>query len=258
MRENSEAGLAGMTGAHVTTFLLDECSRVSVGSAKGRVAELRSLLRFLYVAGIIPTSLAGSVPPVAGWQHTGIPRSMTTENVERLLGSCDRTGPLGMRDFAILILVARLGLRSIEISRLELDDLDWRAGEFVVRGKARRLDRLPLPAEVGQALADYLANARPDSDHRKVFVTARGPHRAIPPDLVSDVVRRACRRAGLAPVGAHRLRHALATGMLAAGVDMTAISQVLRHSDIATTAIYAKVDIASLQHVAAPWPGARP
>lgn len=252
-----EVDVAGLTGARVSAFLLAECDRVSVGSAKGRVAELRSLLRFLYVEGLIPVALAASVPPVAGWRHTTVPRSVTAQQVQDLLDSCDRSCAVGVRDFAILMVVSRLGLRSAEAARMELSDIAWRSGELVVRGKARRQDRLPLPFEVGEAIAAYLVAGRPDFDDRHVFLTARAPHRPIRPDVVSDIVRRACRRVGMEPVGAHRLRHGLAATMLANGAALVDISQVLRHQDLATTAIYAKVDVGSLRQVVLPWPGAR-
>jgi site-specific recombinase XerD len=245
-----------LTAADVVAFLLHESARISVGATKGRVAELRSLLRFLHLKGLTPTPLASAVPPVAGWHDTGIPVGLTAADVQRLLDCCDRSGTSGTRDFAILMIVARLGLRSAEVARLELDDLDWRGGEIVVRGKARRRDRLPLPTDVGQALAAYLRDARPATSSRRVFLALKAPMRAIRPDLVSDVTRRACQRAGLPSVGAHRLRHALATEMLRRGAKLVEVSQVLRHRDLATTAIYAKVDLDSLRSVALPWPGA--
>jgi integrase len=227
-----------------------------VGAAKGRVAELRSLLRFLYVKGLSEVALATAVPPVAGWRDTGVPAGIASPDAERLLDSCDRTDPGGMRDFAILMLVIRLGLRSAEVARLELDDIDWRAGEIVVRGKARRQDRLPLPRDVGEALSAYLRRGRPSAPIRRMFLARKAPMRAIPPALVVDVARRACARTGLPRVGAHRLRHTLATEMLRRGATLVAVSQVLRHRDLATTAIYAKVDLANLRRVARPWPGA--
>jgi site-specific recombinase XerD len=245
-----------LTAADVIAFLLRESARVSVGAAKGRVTELRSLLRFLYLKGLTPVGLASAVPPVAGWHDTGIPAGLAATQIQRLLDSCDRTDQSGIRDFAILMLVARLGLRSAEVARLELGDIDWRAGEILVRGKARRRDRLPLPCDVGEALTAYLCQARPAVAIRQVFLARRAPMRAIRPDLVSDVTRRACDRAGLSRVGAHRLRHALATEMLRRGATLVEVSQVLRHRDLATTAIYAKVDLGALRHVAQPWPGA--
>jgi len=174
-----------------------------------------------------------------------------------LLDSCDRSTSIGIRDFAILILVARLGLRSAEVARLELSDIDWRSGEFAVRGKASRHDRLPLPHDVGAALSEYLTKARPVTPLRQVFLAFKAPERGIRPDLVSDVTRRACDRAGVPRVGAHRLRHALATEMLRQGAALVEVSQVLRHRDLATTAVYAKVDLDTLRKLAQPWPGAQ-
>lgn len=246
-----------ISGSDVIAFLLAETARVSVGAAKGRVAELRSLLRFLYLKGLTSVALGSAVPPVAGWHDTGVPVGLAAGDVERVLEGCDRTDAGGIRDFAILMLVARLGLRCIEVARLELDDIDWRAGEIVVRGKARRRDRLPLPCDVGEAMTAYLRQARPPTQIRQVFLARKAPMRAIRADLVSDVTRRACQRAGVPRVGAHRLRHALATEMLRRGATLVQVSQVLRHQDLATTAIYAKVDLGTLRRVARPWPGAQ-
>jgi len=245
-----------LNGSHVVGFLVRECGRLSVGGGKGRVAELRSLLRFLYLRGFTALPLATAVPPVAGWHETGIPAGIAADDVQRLLDGCDRSSSGGIRDFAILALVARLGLRSAEVARLELDDIDWRAGEIVVRGKARRHDRLPMPSDVGEALTAYLCSARPALAVRQVFLAHKAPMRAIRPDLVSDVTRRACERVGVPRVGAHRLRHALASELLRRGATLVEVSQVLRHRDLATTAIYAKVDLSALRSVALPWPGA--
>jgi len=248
---------AVLTGADVNSFLLRECARVSAGAAKGRVAELRSVLAFLYVRGLTPLRLGTAVPPVAGWRLATLPPpAMTPAEVQSLLDGCDRGTDVGVRDFAIMMLVARLGLRSIEVARLELRDVDWRAGELLVRGKARRQDSLPLPVEVGQALVAYLSGGRKPDGGRHLFLTCRAPRGPIRADLVGDVVERACLRAGLARVGPHRLRHALAAQLLRNGAGLVAISQVLRHQDLATTALYAKVDLDTLRQVAAPWPGA--
>jgi site-specific recombinase XerD len=249
------AGVTVLTGAEVVAFLLRESERVSVGSAKGRVAELRSLLTFLFVRGLTPRLLTTAVPPVAGWRETGIPKALPAGHVQLLLDSCDRGDPAQARDYAILMLVARLGLRSIEVARLQLGDIDWRGGRIIVRGKASREDGMPLPTDVGRALAEYLADVRPQTSLRSVFVSCKAPRRGIRPDLVSDVTRRACDRAGLPRVGAHRLRHTLATEMLRRGVRLVDIGQVLRHRDLATTALYAKVDVATLRSIALPWPG---
>ncbi len=246
---------ADLTGADVNAFLLRECGRVSAGSAKGRVAELRSILRFLYLQGITPLRLGTAVPPVGGWRLATLPPTMAPGDIQLLLDGCDRSSAVGVRDFAVIMLAARLGLRSIEVARLQLDDIDWRAGEIVVRGKAGRQDRLPLPAEVGEALVAYLSVGRNPEGARHLFLTCRAPRGPIRADLVGDVVERACKRAGLPRVGPHRLRHALAGELLAHGAGLAAISQVLRHQDLATTALYAKVDVGALRRVAQPWPG---
>lgn len=255
---DGELDVQRLTGADVQAFLLRECGRVSAASAKGRVAELRSVLRFLAVRGLTAMSLAQAVPAVAGWRDVPVPPTMPAADITALLNSCDRSTPTGGRDFAILMLLARLGLRSIEIARLQLGDLDWRAGELVVRGKAHRQDRMPLPDDVGLALAGYLTAARPPSADRHLFLTCRAPRGPIRADLVGDVVQRACHRSGIAVVGPHRLRHALAARLLHEGVGLAAISQVLRHQDLATTALYAKVDLRALRLVAQPWPGTPP
>jgi site-specific recombinase XerD len=253
--EADELGVEDLRGEHVTAFLLQECERLSIGSAKGKVGELRSLLRYLFVRGLTPVALADSVPPVAGWRDTEIPWLIAREDVERLIGCCDRSTLDGARDVAMLLLLARLGLRCVEVARLELGDLDWRSGEIVVRGKGGQQDRLPLVADAGAALATYLER-RGRRDSRRVFLTLRAPIRPIRPDLVGDVVQRACVRAGVRHVGAHQLRHALASDLLASGASLAEIGQVLRHRDLATTSIYAKVDLGRLRQVAQPWPGA--
>ncbi|HLY81774.1 MAG TPA: tyrosine-type recombinase/integrase [Acidimicrobiales bacterium] len=250
-----ERPLGSLTGRDVSAFLLAETARVSVGSAKGRVAEMRSLLRFLFVTGRTGHALAESVPPVAGWHDTGVPRGAKAPDVARLLAACDPATLTGVRDLALLTLVARLGLRSVEAARLELDDIDWRAGEFTVRGKARRVDRLPLVTDVGEALAGWLQQ-RPATMSRRVFVTTKAPITDIRPALVSETLRRVCLRCGVEVIGAHRLRHGLATHILQRGGSLVEVGQVLRHRDLATTAIYAKVDIDNLRRLAQPWPGA--
>lgn len=246
--------VAGLNGTDVNAFLLRECARVSAGSAKGRVAELRALLRFLYLEGLTPLQLGGAVPPVGGWRLATIPPLVSAHQVQQVIDHCDTTTTVGVRNRAIMLLVARLGLRSVEIARLELDDVDWRHGELIVRGKGRREDRLPLPAEVGEALSTYLTGRGRVAGSRRVFLTCRAPRGPIRPDLVNDVIERGCKRAGLAQFGPHRMRHALAGELLRQGIGLVTISQVLRHQDLATTAVYAKVDLPTLRRVAQPWP----
>lgn len=246
---------AALTGADVNAFLLGECARVSAGSAKGRVAELRSLLRFLYLRGLTPHRLGTAVPPVGGWRLAALPPpAMSAAQVQVLLDSVSRVGERSARDFAILVLIARLGLRSIEVARLQTRDVDWRAGDLVVRGKANRQDRLPLPDEAGEAVVAYLSLRRNPHHVPSLFLMCRAPRGPIRADVVSDVMKRACEQAGVARVGPHRMRHALASELLRQGADLVAISQVLRHQDLATTAVYAKADLIALRQVARPWP----
>jgi integrase len=196
------------------------------------------------------------MPPVAVWRGTRLPSTLSATQVGALLAGCDRSTTSGRRDYAVLTLLARLGLRSGEVAALELNDLDWRASEVCVRGKARRQDRLPVPVDVGEALVDYLCQSRPRSQCRQVILTLYAPFRPIRPCSITNIVYRACRRAGLARVGGHRLRHALATEMLRQGANLAEIAQVLRQSDLTTTSGYAKVDRIALRAVARPWPGA--
>jgi site-specific recombinase XerD len=254
-----ETFVAGLTGAEVTGFLLHERNRrLAAGSLKGRVAELRSLLRFLHLAGFIPSSLAGAVPPVAGWRDTALPATMPAADVTALLAGCDRTTRAGRRDLAVLMLLARMGLRAAEVAGLQLDHVDWRAGELVVHGKGGRIERLPLPVDVGETLVDYLTHARPPVHaSRALILSVQAPFRTLRSTGIGQLVWRACVRAGVPPVRSHRLRHTLATTMLREGVTLQDIGQVLRHRDLATTATYAKVDSTALRYLARPWPGAR-
>ena len=255
-RTGGRIGAEGLCSAEVSAWMLEAGSRLVVESAKREAADLRALLRFLYLDGVLDRDLGGAMPPVAVWRGSRLPQTMSAADVDAVVGSCDRSTVSGRRDRAILVLLARLGLRSGEVAALRLEDVDWRAGEIAVRGKARRRDRLPLPAEVGEALAAYLAGGRPPSQRRELILTLYAPPRPIHPSSITSVVYRACRRAGLARCGGHRLRHALATEMLRRGGDLTEIAQVLRQSDLGTTSGYAKVDRAALRTVARAWPGA--
>ena len=248
------AGVEGLSEQTVAAFLLAEASRgLSAKSLQGRVAELRSLLRFLYLQAMIATPLGEGVPPVPGWKDTGVPRRLAAAEVQTLLDSCDQATASGKRDFAILLLLARMGLRAAEVAGLALEDFDWRAGELVVHGKAGRRDRMPLPAAVGEAAAAYLLQVRPRAESRSAFLTLRPPPRPMGHTAVGQMVWRQCRIAGIEPVRAHRLRHALATELLSRGVRLPEIAQVLRQRDLGTTAIYAKVDYPALRELALPW-----
>lgn len=254
-RAGSETGAEGLTSADVNAYMLQASAHLVVGSAKREAADLRALLRYLYLAGELELDLGAAMPPVATWRGGALVPTMSAIDVDQLLASCDRSTASGRRDLAVLVLLARLGLRAGEVAAIELGDVDWRAGEIVVRGKARRKDRLPLPVEVGEALVGYLRDGRPFCSCRQLVLTLYAPFRPIHPSSITSLVYRACRRAGLVRVGGHRLRHALATEMLRRGGDLLEIAQVLRQSDLGTTAGYAKVDRVALRTVAQRWPG---
>jgi site-specific recombinase XerD len=247
--------LAGITAADVTGFVLSSCPGRAVGSAKLIVCALRSLLRWLHLTGQMPASLASAVPPVAGWRLSGMPKGLEAGELRGLLASCDRRTRTGRRDYAVMLLLARLGLRAGEVAGLGLDDIDWRRGELTIRGKGNRAERLPLPADVGAAIAAYLRRGRPaTADGRNVFVRVHAPHRALTTGGVTMIVFDAAQRAGLGKLHAHRLRHTAATAMLHAGSPLPEVGQVLRHRSMLTTAIYAKVDRNALAVLARPWP----
>ena len=240
----------------VSAFLARECPRRSVTGARELVKGLRSLLRYLYLTGAIAMPLAWAVPAAAYRRDRNLPRGLSRSAVTRLLASCDRRTSIGRRDHAVLLLLARLGLRAGEVAAIQLDDIDWRAGEVVVRGKGARLDRLPLPVDVGRAIVSYLRR-RPQSRCRAVFLLARAPYCSLSAPNVSGIVRRAGVRAQLPGVHAHRLRHTAATEMLRSGGSLPEVAQVLRHRELASTAIYARVDRYSLRELARPWPGSQ-
>jgi integrase/recombinase XerD len=247
--------LEELTAADVSAFLARECPKRSVSGARSLVFMLRPLLRYLHVTGRIGAPLRWSLPAVADLRDRSLPRGLDAATVGKLLASCDRRRTVGRRDYAILLLMARLGLRAGEVAALALDDLDWRAGEIVVHGKGDRDDRLPLPIDVGEALVDYLRD-RPRADSRIVFMRVLAPAGPLGHG-VKSVVPTACERAGVPVVGAHRLRHTAATGMLSAGASLPEIAQVLRHRQLRSTVIYAKVDRKALRPLGLPWPGAQ-
>lgn len=247
--------LSSLDAAVVTSFVLGHCAQVSSANAKVMVTGLRALLRFLHVAEHVPRDLSGAVPAVAGWRQASLPRGLEACQTQALLASCDRSTPVGRRDYALLMLLAQLGLRSAEAAALELSDLDWRTGELTVHGKAARIDRLPLPVAAGEALADYLTQARPRCESSAVFITMCAPYGAISSHVVRQAMYRACDRAGLARTGPHRLRHALATDLLRAGGSLAEVGQILRHRSALASSVYAKVDERSLSALVRAWPG---
>jgi site-specific recombinase XerD len=250
----------GLLGAEtVSTFVTAECSRRSPGSASSTTTGMRAFLRYLFLDGITPVLLSPAVTSPAGWGLSGLPRSVPSGVVADLLASCDRHSVAGRRDFAILKLLARLGLRAGEVADLQLGHLDWHHGELHVRGKAHRAERLPIPPDVGEAVVTWLQDRGPFAGtSRAVFTRLRAPHGPITAGTVGAVVRHACARAGHPPIGPHRLRHTTGTELLRAGADLNEIGRVLRHRRLMTTAIYAKVDLAALSQLAQPWPAVRP
>jgi integrase/recombinase XerD len=228
-----------LSAADVSRFLARECPKRSVSGARDLVFALRVLLRYLHVTGVIGAPLVWAVPGVADARDRSLPRGLAPVMVGRMLAGCDRRTLVGRRDHAILLLLVRLGLRAGEVAALRLDDVDWHHGEILVRGKGSRHDVLPLPVDVGEAIVGYLRRRDRFEGSRAVFLRVRAPAGAVSAGGVISVVARACVRAGVPPVGAHRLRHTAATEMLRAGASLAEIGQVLRHHRLETTAIYA-------------------
>lgn len=253
--EPLDEALAALDAATVTTFMVEYLRQLDGATAKASVTAIRALLRFLHVAGHVPVGLAGAVPAMAGWRQASLPRGLQPGEADRLLAGCDRTTPAGRRDYAVLMMLAQLGLRGGEVAALQMDDIDWHAGEITIRGKAARIDRLPLPVATGEALADYVTRGRPRCEAVAVFITLRAPHRGLTPAGVRGLVARCCARAGLPRLGAHRLRHALACDLLQAGGSLAEVGQILRHRSALATSTYAKVDLAALAGLVRPWPG---
>jgi site-specific recombinase XerD len=241
----------------LSAFVLRHARSGSPRVAQLMVAALRSFSRFLFRHAETDRDLAAAVPTVPQWRLAEVPKYLTAAEVEQVVQACQRGTSSAQRDHAIILLLARLGLQASEVMALELDDIDWRAAVLKVRGKGGYHDQLPLPAEVGEALASYLRYHRPPCTTRRVFIRTDAPHRGFANvTSISTIVRRAMNRAGLRHgfKGAHILRHSLATGMLRAGASMGEIGEVLRHRVPNTTEIYAKVDIQGLRSLALPWP----
>jgi site-specific recombinase XerD len=247
--------LDGATAADVTSAVLAEAEAVSASSAQYFVVALRAFLRFCFLDGLVEADLAGAALAVTGRRRFPLPRGISRADARALLAACDRRRRTGRRDYAVLMLLLRLGLRAGEAAALTLEDIDWRTGEITVHGKGRRDERLPLPADVGEAIAGYLTRGRPVTGRREVFLRAVAPAGPLSRGGISFIVRRACRRAGVAEVGAHRLRHTAACEMAAAGAPLTEIGQVLRHQSLDSTANYARIGVAELRKLARPWPG---
>jgi len=256
LREDGQpGGLAQLTAAEVTGFMVGQARALEPKSAQMLATALRSLLRFWHLDGLTSVPLDQAVPKVAN-RRPGLPRALQPAELRALLASCDQSRPDGRRDYAMMLLLARMGLRAGEVAGLQLGDIGWRHGEITILGKPNRRDRLPLAAEVGEAIAAYLADGRPATAlDRSVFIRIKAPHQGLTSGGVTQAVAAAALRAGLGVVHAHRLRHSAATAMLAEGASLAEIGQVLRHRRPLTTAVYAKVNIEALRGLARPWPG---
>jgi site-specific recombinase XerD len=250
--------LAHLGAGDVVRFVQHQAARLHAQRAKQLTTALRSFLHYARYRGDIVLDLAAAVPTVASWSMSSIPRAIPVDTVRQLLASINRRTAVGRRNYALLLVLARLGLRASEVVRLELDDIDWAAGQLSVRGKAGHRAALPLPVDVGAAMAAYLRHGRPSSACRQVFLRARAPIGGFKgASAVDSIVRDALARAGLrAPtMGAHQFRHGVATQMLRHGASLTEIGEVLRHRSPETTKIYTKVDVDALRTLALPWPG---
>jgi len=251
--------LSQVRAQDVIAFVQSGARQLSRGHASQRVTALRSFLRFLHYRGHITTDLAPAVPAVAHWRMTGLPKYLSSKTVQKALDSCDQTTAFGRRNYAILLLMARLGLRGGEIAALQLEDLDWETAQLTLHSKkSRSWTRLPMPGDVGKAIAHYLQHDRPRCSSRNVFISMLAPHQRISRAyVIGDLARAALEKAGVKCVrkGSHLFRHSLATEMLRRGASLEEIGQVLRHKNPDTTAIYAKVDLDALRRLAIVWPG---
>jgi len=257
-RPDAGFAVADLDGRGVLSTVRAAADVLPRPSLRCMVTALRSFLRFLHATGRSSTSLVAAVPAMKSWPRTALPSAIPATDARRLVAACDTGTARGRRDTAVLVVLVRLGLRAGEVARLELGDIDWRRGEMTIRGKGGHRDQLPLPVEVGEAVAAYLRGGRPATSSRAVFFTATAPIRPLSADGVALLVRRACDRAGVGRVGPHRLRYTVATETLRAGAPMSEVQQLLRHANQATSSIYASADQAAVAALAQPWPQVRP
>jgi site-specific recombinase XerD len=252
---DGQVDLAGLDARAVAGFLAGDLPGGSAKRAQMTACAVRCFLRYAHDAGLVGVDLSAAVPAVPS-RRAGLPRALTGEQMGLLLGACDRSTPVGRRDYAVVVCLARLGLRAGEVGGLALSAIDWPAGVVTVHGKGGRVDQLPIPVDVGAAIAAYLRHGRPHTSSSTVFVRSCAPFTALTPSSVSCIVARAATRAGLGTVHAHRLRHTAATSTLNAGASLGEVSLLLRHASPATTTVYAKADLDRLARIARPWPGA--
>ncbi|MDJ0362263.1 tyrosine-type recombinase/integrase [Rhodococcus sp. H29-C3] len=252
-----DRGLEELSAAEVTAYVVEISARSSIGWSKKTVTGLASFLRFLHIVGVTDRPLAAALPKVAGHRRT-VPCELDESDFERLLGGCDCSRDVGIRDCAILTVLWRLGLRRAEVAGLRVDDIDWRRGEITIRGKGNCHELLPMPIDVGAAIVRYLQDGhrRVPPGCRTLFVQVRAPEGAMTPGGVGDVVTKVSVRVGLPAISAHRLRHGTATQLILNGASWPEIAQLMRHRTIAVTASYATVAPALTSELARPWPGA--
>ena len=247
--------LGGLTAADVSQAVLREVPHRSPATVRRYGVALRSFLRYCYLTGLVDRDLSAAALPVSGRRRSLLPQGITASQAKALLRACDRRRASGRRDYAVIVLMLRLGLRAREVATLRLDDLDWRAGQLTVHGKGGRVDQLPLPVDVGEAIAAYLCRGRPrTAGVREVFLRVQPPQVGLTRSGVTGIVAAAARRAQLGVVRPHRLRHTAATDMLRAGAALEEIGQVLRHRSLGSTAAYARVEVDRLRTIARPWP----
>jgi site-specific recombinase XerD len=253
-----EVNLARIQGSDLVSFVQREATKRSAGSARMITAALRSFVKYSLFRGTLDKDISGAIPKVHCYSLSGIPRFLTSGQVRRVLASCNRRTAMGRRDYAILLLLSRLGLRACEVAALDLEDIDWTTGTLTIHGKASKMCKLPLPHDVGKAIAAYVSKDRPIVPSRRVFLRVFAPHTGFAgPQGVCQMVRETLGRAGVQShsKGAHQFRHSLATRMLGNRASLADIGQVLRHARPKTTFIYAKVDLRALRALVRHWPG---
>lgn len=255
LERRGRRGVRGLTAADVSRAILGDANgRRAPATVRRYACSLRAFLRYAHLVGLIGTDLSSAAVPVSGRQVSLLPQGLTPAQARVLLRTCDRRRAVGRRDYAMIVSMLRLGLRAREVAALRLEDIDWRTGQVTVHGKHARTDVLPLPSDVGTAIAGYLQRGRPCTTARAVFIRTMPPPVGVSRSAVSSVVRRASTRAGLETFGSHRLRHTIACQVLRAGGSLVEIGQILRHDSLGTTARYARVDVDRLRRIARAWP----
>lgn len=255
LADRGESDLSRLTAAEVSHSVLSQVADRAPATVRRYGCAVRSFLRYCYLVGVVDHDLSAAALPVSGRRRSLLPQGIKPSEARALLRACDRRRAIGRRDYAVILLMLRLGLRASEVATLRLEDLDWQAGQLTVHGKGSRVDELPLPVDVGEAIAAYLRRGRPrEATVRSVFLRVQPPQVALTRGGVTAIVAGAARRAGLGVVRAHRLRHTAASDLLRAGAPLVEIGQVLRHRSLGSTAAYARVDVERLRTIARPWP----